>query len=175
MPDQLRDLPEKFWRCAKYYYFKVMHQSGSPEYIARGAAIGVFVGFFLPIGTQSIPAILLAFLFKGAKIPAFIMTFHSNYVTSFLFYPIQCYVGSYLIFNPLSWQTLSDNLRNLLEQQTLDALFLLGTPLIVSFFAGGLFFGILVSVPIYYLTIHLVIKFRARREKRRINRLSNGL
>jgi len=39
-------------RIVKYYYLKVMRNSGSPEYIARGAALGIFIGFAIPIGFQ---------------------------------------------------------------------------------------------------------------------------
>ncbi|MBS1371060.1 MAG: DUF2062 domain-containing protein [Lentisphaeria bacterium] len=175
MSGKRRGLAAKCRRIVKYYYLRVMRNSGSPEYIARGVAIGIFVGFFFPIGFQSVPAILLAFLLKGAKIPAFILTFHSNYVTSFFFYPIQCCVGSFLIFNPIRWQVLTERLRNLLDRQTLDALFELGTPLVLSFFAGGLFFGILTAVPGYYLTVRLVVRFRERRMKRRIKHTAEKL
>jgi len=155
------------WRVASYYYWKVIRNSGSPEYIARGAAVGMFVGFFIPMGFQIVAAIPLAFLFKGAKIPAVVLTFISNYVTSLVIYPVQCYVGSYLIFNPLHWADLVEKMKNLLEQQTLDSLTALGTQVVLSFFAGGLLFGILFSVPCYWVTLHLVVRYRRRRAEKR--------
>lgn len=62
-------------RIVKYYYLKVMRNSGSPEYIARGAALGIFIGFAVPIGFQIAAAVPLAFMLKGAKIPAVVLTF----------------------------------------------------------------------------------------------------
>ena len=44
-------------RIVKYYYLKVMRNSGSPEYIARGAALGIFIGFAIPIGFQIAAAV----------------------------------------------------------------------------------------------------------------------
>ena len=131
-------------RIVKYYYLKVMRNSGSPEYIARGAALGIFIGFAIPIGFQIAAAVPLAFLLKGAKIPAVVLTFIRNYAT-----------------------VLVEKLHGLLEERTLASLMELGTPIILSFFAGGLLFGILTAVPGYYLTLRLVAGFRRRRAERR--------
>lgn len=167
MSGKRRGAVRKFRRSIRYYYLKVMRNSGSPEYIARGVAVGIFIGFFLPIGFQSLPAIALAWLLRGAKIPAFLLTFHSNYVTSFFFYPVQCYVGSWLLLNPLHWRMLTEKLHQLVSEPSPRAFFELGTPLVLSFFAGGLFFGLLTAVPGYRLTVRLVIRFREERAKRR--------
>lgn len=154
-------------RAVSYYYWKVIRNSGSPEYIARGAAVGIFVGFFIPMGFQIVAAIPLAFLFRGAKIPAVVLTFVSNYVTSLVIYPVQCYVGSYLIFNPLHWADLVEKMRNLLERQTLDSLTALGTQIVLSFFAGGLLFGVLAAIPCYRITLRMVVRYRKRRAEKR--------
>ena len=167
MSGKRRGAIQKIRRSIRFYYLKIMRNSGSPEYIARGVAVGIFIGFFLPIGVQSLPAIALAWLLKGAKIPAFLLTFHSNYVTSFFFYPVQCYVGSWLLLNPLRWRVLTEKLHSLVEEPSLAAFFELGTPLVLSFFAGGLFFGVLTAIPGYRLTVRLVFRFRAERAKRR--------
>ena len=166
MSGKRRGTAEKIRRRLRFYYLKVMRNNGSPEYIARGVAVGIFIGFFLPIGFQSLPAIGLAWLLRGAKIPAFLLTFHSNYVTSFFFYPIQCYVGSWLLFNPLRWRMLTEKLHHLVNEPSLGAFLELGTPLVLSFFAGGLFFGVLTAIPGYRLTVRLVIRFREQRAKR---------
>ena len=159
-------------RVASYYYWKVIRNSGSPEYIARGAAVGIFVGFFIPMGFQIVAAIPLAFLFRGAKIPAVVLTFISNYVTSLVIYPVQCYVGSYLIFNPLHWADLVEKMKNLLEQQTLDSLTALGVQVVLSFFAGGLLFGVLAAIPVYWVTYRLVVRYRKRRAGKRAEKES---
>ena len=131
MSGKRRGTAEKLRRRLRFYYLKIMRNNGSPEYIARGVAVGIFIGFFLPIGFQSLPAIALAWLLKGAKIPAFLLTFHSNYVTSFFFYPVQCYVGSWLLFHPLRWRMLTEQLHSLVNEPSLKAFFELGTPLVL--------------------------------------------
>lgn len=158
---------EFFRRVASYYYWKVIRNSGSPDYIARGAAVGIFVGFFIPMGFQIVAVIPLAFLFRAAKIPAVVLTFVSNYVTAVVIYPVQCYVGSYLIFNPLRWSELTDKMKTLLTEQTLDSLTALGTQIVLSFFAGGLLFGVLSAIPVYWVAFRLVTRYRTRRAEKR--------
>ena len=158
-------------RAVSYYYWKVIRNSGSPEYIARGAAVGLFVGFFIPMGFQIAAAIPLAFLFRAAKIPAVVLTFVSNYVTAVVLYPVQCYVGGYLIFHPLHWSELVEKMKNLLTEQTFDSLTALGTPVVLSFFAGGLLFGLLSVFPGYWITLRLVLRYRRRRTGKRAEKL----
>jgi len=96
-----------------------------------------------------------------------VLTFVSNYVTSLVIYPVQCNVGSYLIFNPLRWADLVEKMRNLLEQQTLESLTALGTQIVLSFFAGGLLFGVLAAIPCYWITLRMVVRYRKRRTEKR--------
>jgi len=96
-----------------------------------------------------------------------VLTFISNYATVLVIYPLQCYIGGFLIFRPFRWAVLVEKLHGLLEERTLASLMELGTPIILSFFAGGLLFGILTAVPGYYLTLRLVAGFRRRRAERR--------
>ncbi len=157
-------------RTIKYYYWKVIRNNGSPEYIARGAALGVFISFFVPIGLQIVAAVPLAFLFRAARIPTIVLTFVSNYATVLVFYPVQCYLGSYLIFNPIHWGELSEKLDSLLAERTLESFYSLGAPLIVSFFAGGILLGVITALPTYWGTLRLVIRYRRRREKKRLEK-----
>lgn len=52
----------------------------SPEYVARGVAIGVLIGFFPIIGQMPVAA-LLATVFKGARVLAVLLVNHSNPIT----------------------------------------------------------------------------------------------
>ena len=76
-------------------------------------------------------------------------------------------MGSWLLFHPLRWRMLTEQLHSLVNEPSLKAFFELGTPLVLSFFAGGLFFGLLTAIPGYRLTVRLVLRFRAERAKRR--------
>ncbi len=172
MKTEEKTLWKRLWRVSKYLYLKVMRTTGSPEYIARGAAIGIFVCFFFPVGFQTIPSLALAFLLKGAKIPAFLLTWLSNYATAVFFYPIQCYVGGFLTFNPISYQELMETLKTVLtemKEMSFGSLFQLGWELTAAFLAGGLFFGLLTAIPGYFLIVKLVRKYQEHRKIRRRN------
>ncbi len=168
-----KNLWKRALRFSKYFYLKIMRTTGSPEYIARGVAIGIFICFFLPVCFQTIPALLLAFLLKGAKIPAMLLTWLSNYATAVVVYPIQCYIGSFLIFNPISYSELAEQLKIVfqeMKEMNFDTLLELGWQLIAAFLAGGLLFGVLAAIPGYFITIRLVRKFKERRKAKRRKR-----
>lgn len=147
-----------------YIYVKLVKQRGTPEYIARGVAIGLMVGLVVPFGFQIPAAIVLAFAFNGAQIPAFACTWVTNHFTIFLIYPVQCWIGSYLIGNPLHFAKVEQQLQNVVNEKTWESLKALGGQLVASFFAGGFLFGILLAIPGYIVSLYLVKKYRAFRE-----------
>ena len=59
---------EKARRLFRYYYNKAVSEKGTPEYVARGWAIGMFIGFAVPFGLQLMVSVPLAFLLKGSKL-----------------------------------------------------------------------------------------------------------
>lgn len=157
-----------------YIYVKLVKQSGSPDYIARGVAIGFMVGMVIPFGLQMPIAILLALILKAAKIPSLACTWVTNHITIFFIYPIQCWIGSYLIGNPLQLAKLEKQLENVINEQTWASLNALGGQLIAAFFAGGFLFGIILAVPGYFFSLYWVKKYRELKElklKRRREKL----
>lgn len=157
-----------------YIYVKLVKQGGAPDYIARGVAIGFMVGMVIPFGLQVPIAILLAFIFKGAKIPAFACTWVTNHVTVFFIYPVQCWIGSYLIGNPLQLAKVEKQLDAVINERTWASLSALGGQVVASFFAGGFLFGIILAVPGYFISLYWVKKYRVHKElklKRRKEKL----
>ncbi|MCP3964891.1 MAG: DUF2062 domain-containing protein [Lentisphaerae bacterium] len=150
-----------------YYYFKLVKQAGDPEYIARGVALGFFVGLFVPFGAQIIVVLPLAIIMKAAKIPAVACTFITNHVTIFLIYPLQCWIGSYVIGHPLTLKAVEHLFKEVLEEKTFSSLFALGKEVVISFFAGGLLFGLVLAIPGYFISLSLVKAFRKRKEEKK--------
>jgi len=83
----------KRWFFRKWIalYSRIIHEKATPEYIARGWAVGMFFGCLAPFGMQLILSVPTAFLLKGSKIGATIGTLLTNHFTIFLIYPVQCY------------------------------------------------------------------------------------
>lgn len=158
----------------KYIYVKLVKQAGAPDYIARGVAIGFMIGMVIPFGLQMPTALLLAFLLKAAKIPAFACTWVTNHITIFFIYPVQCWVGSYLIGNPLHLAKIEKQLETVINERTWASLSALGGQVVASFFAGGFLFGTILAVPGYFFSLYWVKKYRERKElklKRRQEKL----
>ena len=161
-----------------YIYLQLVKQSGDARYIARGDAIGLFIGMVIPFGVQMPIAVLLAFLFKAAKIPAVAFTWVTNHFTIFLIYPVQCWIGSYLIGNPLKFAKIEQMLNVFFQEKSWSAFMTLGGQVVFAFFAGGLFGGILLAVPGYFISLYLVKQYRLLKElklKRRQRKLKKRL
>lgn len=159
-----------------YWYFRLVKQSGTPESIARGVAIGFFIGFMVPFGLQMLSAFALAFLLKARKIPAMGCTWVTNHFTVPIIYPLQCYVGSLVLrvfFRiGLTLEDVEKKFEDLIENPGWGSLFELGGPLIVSFFIGGALFGIPSAIIGYFTALGLLSSHHKKRKKRFEKRLA---
>ena len=137
-------------------------------------AVGLFIGFILPIGLQTIPALALAFVFKANKVLTWTFTCISNPATIFILYPIQCYTGSLLILHPLNYAELSGKFGAIVSadgfRESCAAFASLGWDIIVTFFVGGLFYGTVLGLAGYWTGKTLVTLYRKQREQRRLRR-----
>lgn len=157
-------------RLLRYCYLKIVKEKGSPDYIARGWAIGVTANWVVPIG-QTALSLPLAFLFKGSKIGAILGTMITNPLTTLFLYPLQCYIGNFIIGGELSMEFFRQTLRKVVEDQTFEAAFKAirgtSTEVIISFWIGGVVFILLTAPLTYFLTRTWVIRFRQLRAWRR--------
>ena len=160
------------------FCLKIVRTEGTPESIGRAAAIGLATGFILPIGFQTFPALFLAFLFKANKVLSWTFTCVSNPATIFAIYPVQCWIGSLLLFRPLTFHTLAGKFKDLAEAQSiregLRACGALGADVMASFFAGGILFA-LISAPLgYWLCLRLAQAYQRRKQEKRRMRAAKG-
>ena len=157
----------KHWLKRKYLYFyiKIVREKASPEYIARGWAIGMFFGCLIPFGFQLICSLPTAFLLKGSKIGATFGTLLTNQVTIFFIYPLQCYVGSHLMGSNLTYSNTKEALQDVLHKQDMNSLLAIGWDLVEAFFIGGILLTILMTPLTYYGVKTAVIRYRELRGK----------
>ncbi len=163
-----------------YYAVKLAKQSGTPEFVARGVFIGLFIGLLIPFGFQIMIALPLAFIFKANKITAVGFTFITNNFTIFFIYPFQCFIGSYIIAHPISYDHLTSRLKSFLHfavsseasiRKSYEELMLLGQEIVIPFFVGGLALGLVAGVLGYFTSLYLVRQIRGRKERRKQQRL----
>jgi uncharacterized protein (DUF2062 family) len=152
-------------------YFKLMRHPGTPESVGRGVAVGLFSAFITPLGQMPL-ALLLALPLRGAKGAAVLSTWVTNPLNMPVVYPVQCYLGSFIIGNPLSYEEIKLLVLNVLHNPSMETWWSLGGELVASFLAGGVLFGLLSAVPGYFLTIEMVRRYRARKIKRKEFRMN---
>ena len=147
----------------KTLYKKIVSEEASPEFIARGWAIGMFYGCLIPFGLQLMLSIPTAFILKGSKVGATIGTFITNHFTIFIIYPLQCYVGSILLQNGLSYATIKEAMLKVINEQTYDSLISCGTDLVYSFFMGGFLLTAIMTPITYFSVLLMVRKYRSKK------------
>ena len=157
------------WIKRKTYrlYNKIVREKASPEYIARGWAIGMFYGCLVPFGFQLILSIPSAFLLKGSKIGASLGTLLTNPVTIFIIYPIQCWVGNHILGGSLSYNAAKQAVNEMLKEQTIDSMLQMGWDLVLAFFIGGLILTAIMTPLTYVIVKKLVINYRKVKEVRK--------
>ncbi len=160
---------------AKYLYRKylglcarIVREKASPEYIARGWAIGMFFGCASPFGAQLVLSIPLAFVLKGSKIGAALGTLLTNHFTIFIIYPVQCWVGNRLLGGNLSFPEIRSALANVIREQSFEALFKIGGDLVAAFFVGGMLMAAVLTPLTYFGVKKLVIHRRSRKKTRAV-------
>ena len=147
-------------------YMKVVREKASPEYIARGWAIGMFYGCFIPFGFQLICSIPTAFLLKGSKIGATVGTFFTNHFSVFIIYPAQCWVGNKIMGGALTWDAAVGAMQELLKEQSYQALLALGWELVIAFFIGGALLTAVMTPLTYWFVKRIVTAFQNRKKNK---------
>ncbi len=178
------EMPKKAFswkRFFRYWYVRLLRINDNPRSIALGVGLGLFVGFMVPIGLQTIVALPLACLFKANKILSVAFTWVTNYVTVFFIYPIQCYVGGLLIFRPIELSTLKitfhgalTSIKSIPEEfgffktiyETILIFCNLGSDIMITFIAGGLLFGLVTGIAGYCLSYGAVIRYKEGKRQR---------
>ncbi len=158
---------KNIWRG---FYLKVVRGDGSPEYIARGWSLGVFVGCVVPVFCQLYVAVPLSFLLKASKFGAIAGTFITTPPTAIVIYPIQIWLGDRLIGGNLTFAGIEDATVQMLTHGNFKAFSALGREMIAAFFAAGLLWGVVMAPAVYFLVRLMVTRYRAFREKRKKSR-----
>ncbi|MBR7139710.1 MAG: DUF2062 domain-containing protein [Lentisphaeria bacterium] len=164
----------KLRRMRLRLYMKMVREKASPEYIARGWAIGMFYGCLIPFGFQLICSIPTSILLKGSKIGASVGTFFTNHFSILIIYPLQCWVGNKLMGGGLTWTETCNIMSDVLHKQNYTSLLALGWDLVIAFFIGGALLTAIMTPLTYIFVKKAVIVFRRKKEKKlQMKRLKN--
>ncbi len=117
---------------------------GTPDYVARGMAIGVFVGITPTIPFQTALALVLAALFRGSKPAAVLGIWSGNPLTIPLLYMGSYKLGMLMLGRPAFVSPLN--------QQFFMDFFKSGAVICCATIAGGALLGIIPALAAYYIT-----------------------
>ena len=153
-------------------YLKLVKQSGAPDAVARGVAIGFFIGLIIPMGGQTVLAVALAFILRASKLPAMACTWISNPWTVIFLYPFQCYIGSKVIGGDLTFSSVSDIFAKFMKDPSFGAFTDLGRDIVLPFFIGGAMLAVPVALISYFATYGMIVSYNKRADAKRFKRLS---
>ena len=147
-------------------YTKMVSEKATPQYIARGWAIGMFYGCLIPFGFQLILSIPTSFALKGSKVGAVLGTLITNHFTIFIIYPVQCYVGNKIIGGSLGYAEVQKAMADVIQNQDYSTLLGMSIDLVVSFFIGGALLTAIMT-PLTYFAVKALVEARQKRKQNR--------
>ncbi len=155
----------------------IIRQKDTPQRIALGAALGVFIGFLPTVGVQMAIVTVLAIALRGNIKAALATTWISNPIT---FVPM--YFGYYklgLIFFPqraIGWERFSGIITEAADwnwseigksvQRFLD----LGADILIPMWTGSTILAVILGVATYFFTRWAIVKYRTRKARKKASK-----
>ena len=139
-----------FFRQFKLNVIRLARIQSGPDAVARGMALGLFIGFTPTFGFQILLAILFAFLLRQNKIATFIGVWVTNPFTAPLIYGLEYEIGRVLLGYP-SFAS---------EHFNYDLSWSMGAQVGFPLLLGSMILGIPAAIIGYSLTVRFVPSLR---------------
>jgi len=185
-PSRLLKLMIRFRPVLRFVKLRILHVDDSPERIARGLAVGLFIGYSPLMGIQMLLAWAAAALVRANKIVAVLCVWVSNPFTVIPIYYPSYLLGRWLIGLPQhKHQIEPEQLENLFVN-TLSFYRMLTEFHTTAFwkdvsavlmkvgletFVGSVITGAVVAAVAYWLGYHGVVRYRRRKQTKQEKRL----
>ena len=134
-------------RQSKLLLIRFLRLRAQPDEIAKGFAVGIFVGMTPFIGLHTAIAVFAAMIMGQNKIAAAMAVWVSNPVTAPFLYVAQYRTGRFILDTPYV---------SLPAQFNFESLSNFGTNLIVPLCLGSLIYGLLTAAVVYAVILRLV-------------------
>ncbi|NJM58284.1 MAG: DUF2062 domain-containing protein [Synechococcales cyanobacterium RU_4_20] len=156
-----RQRPKLDWeRRLRYFYYRFVRLHSSPDYLARGLAIGVFAGFLPFFGLQVVLSVAIASLLRGHRVVAAAATWISNPLTYIPLYSLAFRLGCWV----LGRETIVFNTDIIYNS---GAVLALGKEFAITLLTGCVLMGVSFSVLSYFAALYLLKRSRRRGALRR--------
>lgn len=132
---------------------RLLAMDEDPEYIAKGFALGTFIGMMPIPGFQVLVSLALATIIKVHKPAAIIGVFNTNVATGALFFAFNYWLGKHLL-------GLSPDfvLPSSIGFDFISAILAAGMDVFYSMLAGGVVTGLVLSVLSYKIVLAILLK-----------------
>lgn len=160
-------------RAARYYYLRFIRLKGDPHTLARGVAIGLFIGVTPTLPLHTILILLFAYLLRGNTIAGIIAAAAiSNPLTFAPQYYLAWRVGNWVTPGNLSW----GQIKTALDIFTSDTGFMesfgvlarLSHDAIVVMLAGGFLLAAPIALVGYFLSFNFFKMIQNKRREKHI-------
>lgn len=139
---------------------------GSPTYLARGVAVGVFVGFSPISPLKTVVILTMTSVMPSSTIAALLVcTSICNPLTYIPLYYIAWAIGDFILPGRASWALLEASLHKMQQSSLADALLIagqIGFDTIVVMLAGGCLLALPLAFVSYPVARKLFVKFAER-------------
>lgn len=160
-------------RLVRYYYLKFLRLQGDPKSLARGIAIGIFIGITPTVPLHTVLILGFCLLFRASKVAGILASIIvSNPLTFFIQYYFSWLVGTAIFPGLLSWQRLQEMMDVLSTasgydgfKSSLSAISALGFDAITVLVVGGTLLALPFTALSYYYSLKLFTKIRDKRSK----------
>ena len=155
-------------RAARYYYLRFIRLRGHPSVLARGVAVGTFVGITPTIPFHTILALIFAIILRGSKVTALLAAvIVSNPLTFFLQYYFSWKIGNWFTPAEHSWDEVSSLLDAVVNGENYRGAFTvlaeIGLDSLMILIGGGIILATPFTIAFYVLTYMF---FRSINKKR---------
>ena len=144
----------------------------TPHRVAKGFAIGIFIGWLPIVGAQIAIAAFVSWISKANFLASMPGVWVSNPITMVPMYYICNVVGATIAGEAVSMEALSMHWEQVTSLGTIDAMKYLVTELSSAFLAmviGGTLIGIVAAVPGYVIMQRIIVRYQERIARRRLH------
>ena len=144
-------------RQSKLMLTRFVRLRGLPEEIAKGMALGIFIGMTPTMGLQMPIGLVCAWILKQNRLAAVLGVWITNPATAPFIYGLEYEVGRRLM--GMDYVAFPDEL-------TLDSVMQMGWDVMAPMWLGGILAGLLLAPLAYWATLRLVPLFKVWRPRR---------
>jgi len=174
---------ESIKRVCRYFYYRFIRLQATPESLARGVALGLFISTTPTFGVQTFIALFLAAILRCSKLAAVVAAQLSNALTAPFIFLGTYYLGAVIMDRPFDQAKLNGLMDGFEWGDVWTSGLSAFVPLwegfrgvFVSLWVGGLIVGMVLAIIGYFVVLGIDTKahmqiIRAKKQVERLKRL----